>query len=211
MTPKEISYEHTARTILKNMEKRNFTGSYAPTAEAAVEQIKALLQPGLTVANGGSMTLGELSFQEMVEQAGCTYIDRAAAKTPQEKREIYARTTLCDLYFLSANAITVAGELVNVDGNGNRVACLTCGPERVVVVAGMNKVCKDLPSAIERIKVQAAPPNCVRLDMKTPCSVTGVCADCHSEDCICCATVITRHNQVPGRIHVILVGEELGF
>ncbi len=211
MTPKEISYEHTARTILKNMEKRNFTGSYAPTAEDAVEQIKALLQPGLTVANGGSMTLGELSFQELAEQAGCTYIDRAAAKTPQEKREIYARTTLSDLYFLSANAITVAGELVNVDGNGNRVACLTYGPERVVVVAGMNKVCKDLPSAIERVKVQAAPPNCVRLDMKTPCSVTGVCADCHSEDCICCATVITRHNRTPGRIHVILVGEELGF
>ncbi|MCD8188732.1 MAG: lactate utilization protein [Clostridiales bacterium] len=211
MTPREISYEHLARTVLKNMEKRNFTGSYAPTADDAVEQIKALLQPGLTVASGGSATLGELNFQEMVEQAGCTYIDRAAATTSQEKREIYARTTLSDLYFLSANAITVAGELVNVDGNGNRVACLTCGPERVVVVAGMNKVCKDIPSAIERVKVQAAPPNCVRLEMNTPCSVTGVCADCHSEGCICCATVITRHSRTPGRIHVILVGEELGF
>ncbi|MCD7928793.1 MAG: lactate utilization protein [Clostridiales bacterium] len=211
MTPKKISYEHTARTVLKNMEKRNFTGSYAPTADAAVEQIKALLTPGLTVANGGSETLGELSFRELVEQAGCTYIDRAAYTTPQEKREIYARTTLSDLFFLSANAITVAGELVNVDGAGNRVACLAHGPERVVVVAGMNKVCKDLPSAIERIKVHAAPPNCVRLELNTPCSVTGVCADCHSEGCICCNTVITRHNRTPGRIHVILVGEELGF
>lgn len=211
MTPIQISYENLAKTVIKNMAKRNFTGSYAATSAEAIEQIKALLKPGMTVAHGGSHTLDTLGFADMVKAAGCEYLDRYAPTTPEEKKAMYARTAVCDLFFLSANAITVDGELINVDGAGNRVACLTYGPDRVVVVAGMNKVCKDLPSALNRVKVQAAPPNCVRLNLKTPCSVTGVCSDCHSEDCICCSAVITRHNRVPGRVHVILTGEELGF
>jgi hypothetical protein len=211
MTPKQLSYENAAKTILKNMEKRNFTGSYAPTAAEALEQVKALLKPGMKVSNGGSETLGGLNFADVVREAGCEYLDRSADPTPEGKKAMYARIVGCDLFFMSTNALTMEGELVNVDGAGNRVACLAYGPEKVVIVAGMNKVTKDLPSALNRVKVDAAPPNCIRLGLKTPCSVTGVCSDCHSPDCICCNTVVTRHNRVPGRIHVILVGEELGY
>jgi L-lactate utilization protein LutB len=211
MNNRKTNYEHLASTVLKNIKKRNFTGSYAPTAEEAREQICALLKPGMTVAQGGSETLAALGFRELTEKAGCTYLDRGAAQTPQERREYYAKSTLADVYFMSSNAVTVDGELVNIDGSGNRVACLIHGPEKVVLVIGMNKVARDLDTALARVKMEAAPPNCVRLKLNTPCSVTGVCADCHSEGCICCNTVITRHNRVPGRIHLILVGEDLGY
>lgn len=211
MNNRKTNYKHLASTVLKNIKKRNFTGSYAPTAEEAREQICALLKPGMTVAQGGSETLAALGFRELTEKAGCTYLDRGAAQTPQERREYYAKSTLADVYFMSSNAVTVDGELVNIDGSGNRVACLIHGPEKVVLVIGMNKVARDLDTALARVKMEAAPPNCVRLKLNTPCSVTGVCADCHSEGCICCNTVITRHNRVPGRIHLILVGEDLGY
>lgn len=205
------NYEHLAATVLKNIKKRNFTGSYAATAQEAREQMRALLQPGQTVAHGGSETLAALGIRGLVEEAGCTYLDRSLAKSPQEKREYFARSVLADVYFMSSNAVTVDGELVNIDGAGNRVACLIHGPEKVVLVVGMNKVCRDLDSALKRVKLEAAPPNCVRLGLTTPCSATGVCGDCHGEGCICCNTVITRHNRVPGRIHLILVGESLGY
>ncbi len=211
MTNIQINYEHLANTVLKNCKKRNFTGSYAPTAEDAKAQIRELLKPGLTVAHGGSETLNQLGFRALAEEAGCVYLDRSGAKTPQEKREYFARSVMSDLYFMSSNAITADGELVNIDGAGNRVACLIHGPEKVVLVIGMNKVARNLDAALDRVKTVAAPPNCVRLQLTTPCSVTGVCADCHSEGCICCNTVITRHSRIPGRIHLILVGEELGF
>ena len=211
MNNRKTNYEHLAATVLKNIKKRNFTGSYAPTAEEAKEQIRTLLRPGMTGAHGGSETLAALGFRELAEAAGCTYLDRGAAQTPQERREYYAKSTLADAYFMSSNAVTVDGELVNIDGAGNRVACLIHGPEKVVLVIGMNKVARDLETALARVKMEAAPPNCVRLKLNTPCSVTGVCADCHSEGCICCNTVITRHSRIPGRIHLILVGEELGY
>lgn len=211
MTPKQTANEHAAATVIQKLARRNISGSYAPTAADAVAQIKNILQAGMTVANGGSETLGALDFRAVVEQAGCTYLDRASATTPQEARELYAKTTLCDVFFMSTNAITADGELLNVDGAGNRVSCLAFGPSKVVVVAGMNKLCKDLHSAMDRVRVTAAPPNCVRLNLNTPCAATGICGDCHSPDCICCQVVITRHSRVPGRIHVILVGEELGY
>ena len=211
MNNRKTNYEHLAKTVLNNIKKRNFTGSYASTLDEAKEQIRALLQPGLTVAHGGSETLAALGFRAMAEEAGCVYLDRGAASTPQEKREYFARSVMADLYFMSSNAVTVDGELVNIDGAGNRVACLIHGPEKVVLVVGMNKVARNLDAALDRVKMQACPPNCVRLGLATPCAATGVCGDCHSEGCICCNTVITRHTRIPGRIHLILVGEELGY
>lgn len=211
MNHRKTNYEHLAATVLKNIKKRGFTGSYAATAQEAKEQLSAFLQRGVTVAHGGSETLSALGLRAKAEDAHCNYLDRSAAKTNQEKREYFARSVLADVYFMSSNAVTVDGELVNVDGAGNRVACLIHGPEKVVVVAGMNKVARSLDEALTRVKLEAAPPNCVRLGMDTPCAVTGVCAQCHSEGCICCHTVITRHTRIPGRIHLILVGEELGY
>lgn len=112
---------------------------------------------------------------------------------------------------MSTNAITMDGELVNIDGSGNRVAALIFGPEEVIIVAGMNKVTADVPGAYKRVKNIASPPNCVRLNKNTPCAMTGQCGSCLGDDCICSQTVITRRSGIPGRIKVILVGEELGY
>jgi len=116
----------------------------------------------------------------------------------------------CDYYFMSSNAITADGELVNIDGNGNRVAALIYGPENVVIIAGMNKIVKNVEEGISRTRNVASPQNCVRLNKNTPCAVNGVCGNCLS-DTICDQIVITRASRIPQRIKVILVGEELGF
>ena len=142
---------------------------------------------------------------------GITLLDRAQAKTPEETKKIYHDALSSDFYFMSTNAITKDGELVNIDGTGNRVAALIYGPEHVIVMAGMNKVAANVDEALSRVHGTATPMNCKRLGKNTPCSATGVCSDCLSPDCICNQVVITRRSGIEGRIKVILIGEELGY
>ena len=129
----------------------------------------------------------------------------------QALNEIYRKAFCCDNYIMSTNAITYDGELVNIDGTGNRVAALIYGPKNVVVIAGMNKVTDNVENAYKRARSHASVPNAIRLDMNTPCKATGLCSDCTSPDCICCQAVITRYSRIKGRIKVILVGESLGY
>ncbi len=128
-----------------------------------------------------------------------------------EKQALMRQALTCGTFIMSSNAISADGQLVNLDGNANRVAALCFGPESVLVIAGMNKVMGDLDSAIARARQVAAPANAQRFDIKTPCAVTGSCGDCTSPDCICCQMVITRGCRPAGRIKVILVGQDLGF
>lgn len=211
MTPKQQYYKNLAATMIANLEKRGFEASYVPDRQAALEAIQPYLADGNTVSCGGSVTLAEIGFNTAVQTAGCTFLDRQTATTPEEKDALFSKVAICDYYFMSTNAITVDGLLVNIDGNGNRVASLAHGPKNVIVVTGMNKVCPDLDSAYKRVKLSAAPPNNIRLNRQTPCAVTGRCVDCLSPDCICSHTVITRRCFVPGRIKILLVGEELGY
>ena len=158
------------------------------------------------------MTLSEIGLiDDLKESDDYIIYARADAKTLEEKRELFGKIVTSDYYFMSSNAVTMDGELVNIDGTGNRVACLCHGPENVILIVGMNKVVKNVEEAISRVRNIAAPPNAVRLSKNTPCSKIGRCADCQSDDCICCQTVITRRSAVQGRIKVILVGEELGY
>lgn len=209
--PKNIFYENQAKTIIKNMEKRNFEGYYAATVKEAKEKVLSLMEEGASIGWGGTMTMEELGVLDAIKKRNYTLIDRAAAKTPEESREIYAKTVLADYYLMSTNAITLEGELINIDGNGNRLACLMQGPRNVIIAAGMNKVVPDVQSGYLRVKNMASPPNCVRLHRNTPCSVTGRCGDCYAPDCICSHTVVTRRCNIPGRIKIILVGGELGY
>ena len=133
-------------------------------------------------------------------------IDRDTARTPEERVDLMRKALLADTFLSSSNAISEDGQLVNIDGNGNRVACLIAGPSHVIVVAGMNKLTGSVEEAISRIRHTAAPPNCVRLNLKTPCASSGLCGDCQSPDSICCQVVVTRRSRHPGRITVILVG-----
>lgn len=212
MNPKQSYYETQAGTIIRNLEKRRMQGFYCATKEEALEKAMSLIEAGSQVSHGGSMTLEECGIMDALRaREDITFLDRAAAKTPEEQSAILHQALLCDIYLMSTNAITIDGELVNIDGNGNRVAALIYGPKSVIIVAGMNKVVPDVESGIKRVHEMASPPNCVRLNKKTPCSITGRCGNCYGDDSICSQTVITRRSGAVNRIKVILVGEELGY
>ena len=211
MSYKTQSYANTAVSVIKNLEKRNMSGYYCETAKEARELVKQLIPAQATVTNGGSETLEETGIMELIQSPDYQFIDRKAAKTPEESRMLYGKIVTADYFLTSANAITLDGELINVDGNGNRVACLIQGPSHVLVIAGMNKVVPTQEDGIRRVRNIAAPPNAIRVGAQPPCTKTGQCNDCQSPDCICCHTVITRHSRHKGRISVILIGEEYGF
>lgn len=211
MTPMEEFYEKQAGTIIKRLEKRNIAGYYCADRASAAEKVLSIIRDGATVSWGGSMTLKECGIIDALKQAPVTLLDRAAAKSQEEVQAIYRQAFSADYYLMSSNAITLDGQLVNIDGNGNRVAALTFGPEHVILVVGMNKVTKTVEEALNRVHNVAAPPNAVRLGSNTPCGSTGVCADCLSPQCLCAQVLVTRYSRTPGRIQVILVGETLGF
>lgn len=211
MSYKSQSYANTASTIIKNLEKRNIKGYYCETAADARQLVQSLIPKHATVTNGGSETLVETGIMELLQSEDYQFIDRKSARTPEESRALYGQIVTSDYFLTSTNAITMDGELINVDGNGNRVACLIQGPSHVLVVAGMNKVSPTLEDGIRRVRNIAAPPNAIRVGANTPCSQTGQCHDCQSPDCICCQTVITRRSRHKDRIAVILIGEDYGF
>ena len=211
MTPKQIFYENQAKSIIHKLEARKMEGYYCPDKESAKAKVLELIGPNKKVVTyGGSMSLDEVGLKEAVEEAGHDLLRREKYVTPDEKRECFAKQTLADVFMMSTNAITLDGELVNIDGSGNRVACLSFGPNEVIVVAGMNKVVSNVEEGIARSRNFAAPPNTVRLGCDTPCAKIGQCGNCLN-DTICCQIVVTRASRVPGRIKVVLVGEEMGY
>lgn len=211
MSAKKTYYENLADTLIEKFNKRGIEGYYCDNTSEALLTAKRFLTPGCTISWGGSETLKQIGLFEDISDSDYILIDRSVATTPEEKALIYSKTVLADYYFMSSNAITLDGQLVNIDGYGNRVACLITGPKNVIVIAGMNKIVTDVPTGIERVRNMATPPNVIRLNRKTPCAELGKCANCLTDDCICCNIVITRKSIIPGRVKVILVGEELGY
>ena len=212
MDAKKIYYKNLADTITKNLQKRQMEGYYFETSADAVAKAESYLASGHTVGYGGSMTLNETGMMDSLRSnKDIVLFDRANAGTPEELNHIFYQSLDADYFFMSSNAITTQGELVNIDGTGNRVAALIYGPRNVILFVGINKVCRNVEEAIHRVHNVASPPNCNRLNRNTPCSVTGVCADCLSPDCICNQTVITRRSGTPGRIKVFLIGDEFGY
>ncbi len=211
MSPKKQYYEKTANTIIANLENRQMKGWYCEDSAAAVKKVLELVPEHASVTWGGTMTLEECGLMDALKKESYTLIDRLSAKTPEEKKTLYAKAVCADYFFMSANAITLDGELVNIDGAGNRVACLCSGPDNVIVLAGMNKVVASVEEGHDRVRNVAAPINALRLNKKTPCAATGRCSKCQSPDCICSQIVVTRRSHIPGRIQVILIGEELGY
>lgn len=212
MNPKQMHYETLANTVVKNLQKRRIEACYCATIEEAEKKAFSYLTENCTVAFGGSMTLEDIGMiTALRHDPNITLIDRATATCPEESKKIFHDALSADFYFMSTNAITADGELVNIDGTGNRVAALIYGPENVIIMAGMNKVVPSVEEAISRVHNTASPMNCQRLNRNTPCSATGVCADCLSPECICNQVVVTRRSGIEGRIKVILIGEELGY
>lgn len=211
MSPKKQYYENLADTLIEKFNLRGIEGYYCDNSAEALSMAKRFLTPGCSISWGGSETLNEIGLLTDLEESDYILYDRFSVKTPEEKSLMYSKIVTVDYFFMSSNAITLDGQLVNIDGSGNRVACLITGPKNVIIIAGMNKIVTDVNTGIERIRNMATPPNVVRLNKNTPCAELGRCANCLTDDCICCEIVITRKSMIPGRIKVILVGEELGY
>ena len=204
-------YDKLGQSVAKALHARHFEAYYCPNIQEACEKLLSLIPETDTVAWGGSQTLAEIGAQDALRARGQALIDRDSAKSPAERDALMRAALTSDTFLMSSNAITEDGQLVNMDGNGNRVAALIYGPRQVIVVAGLNKVAKDLDAAIARVRGTAAPTNAQRFNINTPCKVTGTCADCKCPDSICANLVVTRLCKPNGKIKVILVGENLGM
>jgi hypothetical protein len=205
--------EKTAQHIIENLERRRMEGSYASTAAEALEQVLAMIPHGATVYRCGSITTTSMGlWKRMAALPEVKIIDPfKPALTPRESLAMRHKGLGADIMIASCNAITLDGRLVNLDGVGNRVAAMMFGPEKVILVAGMNKVAPDLDAAIARVKNYAAPINAIRLGQETPCTVNGICSDCQSPGRVCNMWSIIEGHRTRGRIHVKLVGEALGY
>lgn len=209
-------------TTMKNLERNGMKPFFVETKQEVVPLVKTLLSKGETVANGGSATLKECGiFENILESGDYNFVDRRNYQG-DEIREAYIKAFASDTYFCSSNAVTARGELYNVDGNSNRVACIVYGPKQVIMVVGKNKIVNDLDEAVLRVKEKAAPPNTVRLSCNTPCEKTGrcvsleldepyMCDGCGVDSRICCNYVVSAKQRHKNRIKVIIVNEDLGY
>ena len=211
MTPKQLAFQAASESIIKNLNQRNMEGYFFENSADCVKALLNMMEDGAVIGWGGSQSVTECGLMDAIHNGNYTLIDRMTAKTPDESRELYAKTVMADYYLMSTNAITMDGELINIDGNGNRVACLIHGPKHVILVVGMNKLVSNVEDGYRRVRDIASPANTRRLNKNTPCFHTGRCGDCLSPDCICNQVVITRRSGHAGRIKIFFVAEELGY
>lgn len=204
-------YEKRGQLLVKNLRSRHFEAYYVPDCAQALEKALELIPQDALVGWGGAMSAQQIGLLDAVKAGPYRVLDRDTAKTPQEREEIMLRCLGSDVFLCGANALSLDGQMVSIDGNGNRVAAIVYGPRSVLVIAGMNKVCDTLEDALRRARTVAAPRNKQRFSANTPCGQTGTCADCTSPDCICNQILITRHCKPAGRIKFILVGQDLGL
>lgn len=211
MTPREKRNERLANKLIKNLERRHYEAYFCNTREEAVEKVTELIPDGASLAWGGSMTIRDMGLTARLKSGNYKVYDRDDVTTQEDKVRMYRKAFECDYYISSVNAISEDGVIVNIDGNGNRVAAITWGPERVILVVGINKVCQDVDAAIKRARSEAAPVNMARFDFNTPCQKDGTCHDCLSEQSICNYISIQRMSHPAKRHVVVLVGEALGY
>ena len=200
--------ELLALQVIKGLESRNMSGYYASDKDEALKIALNLIGEGSTVTMGGAMCAHEIGLVDALKEGNYNFIDRDQEK---DKRAAMLAAYDADVFLSSANAITNDGVMVNIDGNSNRVSAIAQGPKKVVFIVGMNKVCNDIDGAMKRARNVAAPINAQRFNLDTPCAKTGACFNCKSPDTICCQFLITRYSRHEGRIHVILVNDNLGF
>ncbi|MCQ2449916.1 MAG: lactate utilization protein [Clostridia bacterium] len=216
--------EQNYEKIIKALERNKMRGLYAESKAQAVEMVKEMLFDGCTITTGGSVSLEECGVWDLIHDPRYRFADRnRAGLTPEEKEEILRSNVGVDFFFCSTNAITENGELINIDGFCNRIAAISFGPKRVVMIVGKNKIVPTLEEGFLRVKKIAAPKNCVRLNLDTPCAKLGHCVSlertdrplmtdgCNSDRRICCSYLVSAQQRIVDRITVILVNEDLGY
>lgn len=211
MTTKELRNQRMADHLIERLRRRNITACYCPTAEDAVRKMLEWIPKGSSVSWGGSMTIRDTGIVKALHDDGSYHLlDRDLVSTPEEAQEIYMKAFGADYYLSSANAMSEDGVIVNIDGNGNRVAAITWGPKHVIFVISLNKVMQDTDAALKRARSVASPINMTRFQKDTPCQIDGVCHNCNSVDCICNYIHFLR-NSPRGKHQVILLGEDYGY
>jgi len=211
MNVREIRNEKLAQKMIKNLERRHFEAYFCKTREEAKEKVLELMPKGSSVTWGGTATVRDIGLPALLKEKGYEVYDRDDINTDEEKLAIYRKAFDCDFYLSSVNAISEDGVIVNIDGNGNRVAAITWGPKKVIFIVGMNKVAQNVEAALSRARGTAAPINCMRFDVKTPCHTDGMCHNCNSPESICNYIHFLRNSHPVKRHIVILVDEELGY
>lgn len=212
MTPIEERNQKLAQQLIKQLNRRHIEAFYCPTGKEAVNKVSELIADGSTVTWGGTATVRDLGIPAMLKNRGTLQVlDRDEVETPEEKQEIYLKAFSADVYLTSANAISEDGVIVNIDGNGNRVAAISWGPKKVIFVIGLNKVAQTVEAALARARGIASPTNAQRFEMNTPCKIDGTCHNCNSPECICSYIHFLRNSRGGGRHIVVLVGENLGY
>lgn len=204
-------YEKRGQQLVKNLNARFFEAYYCDNKEEAKKKALELIPEGSVVGWGGCLSAEQIGLVDTMRHGNYRAIDRDTASSPEERMELMRRCLLSDVFITGANAISMDGQMVNIDGMGNRVSAIVFGPKSVIVVAGMNKVVDTVEDAVVRARTVAAPTNKQRFPAPTPCLVTGTCANCKGEGSICNQFLITRSCRPVGRIKFILVGEDLGF
>ena len=209
---RKLYFNKRGPRLVESLKSRHFEAYYCENSAEALKKALDLIPEGSSVGWGGAVSAGQIGLQDAIRTGNYCAIDRESCTTAEEKAQAARDCMSADYFITGANAISMDGQMVNIDGMGNRVAAIVYGPTNIIVIAGMNKVCDDLDSAIKRARTVAAPTNNQRFpNNMTPCQVTGICADCKSEGCICNQILITRNCRPAGRIKFILVGEDLGL
>lgn len=210
-TPQALRNKRLAERLIKNLQRRHMEAFYCETAAEAVEQVSSLIADGSSVTWGGSMSIRDIGIPQALKERGTLEVlDRDTVSDRNEVVGIYEKAFTADVYLSSVNAISEDGVIVNIDGNGNRVAAITWGPKKVIFVVGLNKVAQTVEAALQRARSTAAPINAARFDIQTPCQQDGVCHNCNSAECICNYVHFLR-NSPHGKHCVVLVGEALGY
>lgn len=197
---------------MKALEKNGFSTRYFETSGEAADWIDSLVTPGMRVGTGGSVTLASMGIHERIEGKGAILLNHSRKGiSPEEKMEIMRGQLTSDLFLSGINAITLEGELYNVDGVGNRVAALTFGPKKTVVVAGANKIVRDIVEARARVELVASPLNNKRLGTGNPCEKTGYCVDCRSDRRICNVYSVLARRPLRSDFTVVIIGSPCGY
>ena len=211
MSVTELRNERLGQKLVRNLQRRHFGAYYCKTAGEAVSKVLELIPEGASVTWGGSVTIRDMGLTRALHERGDLQVmDRDLLTDRAEIQKLYRQAFSADFFLSSANAISEDGVIVNIDGNGNRVAAITFGPQHVIFVVGINKVCQDVDAALKRARSTASPINAARFDINTPCHVDGICHNCNSESCICNYIHFLR-NSPGGKHQVVIVGEDLGY
>lgn len=197
--------------LMRNLAARNIHASIYDTADDVVAEVQSQIPPGSTVGIGNSKTVKALRLAGTLEKNGCIIYDKTRTGDPLLAREIIHKAYLSEYYLMSSNAISLEGHIVNIDHTGNRVSALLYGPEKVIIIAGINKIAGTLEDAIHRARNHAAIKNAVRAGLHPPCVTAGHCVDCHSVDRACNSLVILEGQKEKDRISVMIVREDLGY